>query len=737
MISEMPLMIGRHKRPQRCSLIDIARKAGPQAQVASHTSLANLVDPRSVAIIGASDRAGSLSLRTVENLVDYSNFSGQTYLISKSKPEIKGRKTFPSILETPEAPDVALLVVPYAATLDTLRECGRRGVKFAIVFTSGFGEMNEVGREAEREMARIAKDTGMRIYGPNCPGLCNQNKRVGLMFSPSWRVDQKPGNIGVATQGGGIGRCFLQAADRGVGVGLFASTGNEADLTVADFIRYMADADDIKVIAAAMEGIRDGGAFTAAALYAAQRGKPVVAVKVGRTEFGAKAVASHTGSISGTAEVNSAAFRQAGVIEVDSLDELIDTAALFSRKYPTGTEKVAVYSFSGGNCVMMADAVSDGGMQLSHFSPETVKVMTDLLPDYAAVNNPVDLTSDVLSDVSLGYTTLKAVANDPDVGIVLYPFPCDYDGLTGAIADAAVKAQAETQRPIVPIWMSDRLGPGWKSLVEGGMMPMRLISQASKAAQRWIERGRWTYPTGWHPLPTGIATARVGKRIPVGEAEAKLLLQKAGVPVPAGSIARSADEAAMVAAKVGFPVVAKIASLDITHKSDVGGVAIGLRDAKEVREAYDRIVVSVRNNVPTAALQGVLIEAMAGAGGVEVLVGVHRDPIFGPVMTFGLGGVYIELFKDVSRRLLPLTPEAAEGLLTEPRCSAILRGARGKVPADLAALQKLMLSVSDFVCTRSDSIEELELNPVWVGPKGRGVVALDAVLITNDSRDQQ
>src|SRR5271168_2650163 len=263
-------------------MIDPARQAGPKHYAASYTSLANLVDPRSVAIIGASDRPGSLGLRTVENLVDYSNFSGETYLVSRSKAEIKGRNTFPSVLEIPDAPDVALLVVPYAATLDTLRECGQHGVKFAIVFTSGFGEMNEVGREAEREMARIAKDTGMRIYGPNCPGLCNQNKRIGLMFSPSWRVDQMPGPIGLATQGGGIGRCFLQAMDRGVGVGLWASTGNEVDLTVSDFIRYMADSDDIKVIATAMEGIKDGEAFTAAALHAAERGKPVIALKVGR-----------------------------------------------------------------------------------------------------------------------------------------------------------------------------------------------------------------------------------------------------------------------------------------------------------------------------------------------------------------------------------------------------------------------------------------------------------------------
>jgi acyl-CoA synthetase (NDP forming) len=690
-----------------------------------------LVNPGSVAIIGASDRPGSLGARTVENLLDYSDFCGDAYLISKSKTEIKGRRTFPSVLDVPAAPDVALLVVPSVATLDTLRDCASRGVKFAIVFTSGFGEMDEAGREAEREMARIARDSGMRIYGPNCPGLCNQNKRIGLMFSPAWRVDQKPGNIGLVTQGGGIGRCYLQAADRGVGVGLFASTGNEVDLTVADFIRYMADAQDIRVIAAAMEGIRDGGEFMQAALYAAKRNKPLVALKVGRTEYGAKAVASHTGSISGTAEVNSTALRQAGVVEVDSLDELIDTAALFSRQYPTGREKVAVYSFSGGNCVMMADEVAESGLELATFSPTTLEAMSAVLPDYAAINNPVDLTSEVLSNASLGYTTLKAVADDPDVGIILYPFPCDYDELTGAIADAAVKAQTETRIPILPVWMSDRLGPGWDSLVSGGMMPMRLVSQASKAAQRWIERGRWVPPQSWEPLPTGPAASWKPQRVVCRENEAKAILKKAGIAVPQGEIVRSAEEAARIAAKIGFPVVAKISSIDITHKTDVGGVAVGLRNAESVRAAYERIMSTVAQRAPRAALDGVLIETMVQGGGTEVLVGVHRDPIFGPVMTFGLGGTYIELFKDVARRLLPLTRESAQALIAEPRCSAILRGTRGAEASDLEALQTLLLAVSDFVCAQKDGIVELELNPVWVGAAGQGAFALDAVLVTN------
>jgi acyl-CoA synthetase (NDP forming) len=345
----------------------------------------------------------------------------------------------------------------------------------------------------------------------------------------------------------------------------------------------------------------------------------------------------------------------------------------------------------------------------------------------------VDLTSDVLGNPSLGYTTLKAVADDPDVGIILYPFPCDYEDLTGAIADAAVKAQAETKVPIVPVWMTDRLGPGWVSLVNGGLMPMRLITQASKAAQRWIERGRWVYPQTWEPRKTGPAAGWKPRRVVRRENEAKAILRASGIRVPAGEVARSADEAARIAARIGFPVVAKISSADITHKSDVGGVLVNLRDERSVWEAYEKIISIVSQRAPGASLDGVLIETMAGGGGTEVLVGVHRDPIFGHVMTFGLGGVYIELFKDVARRLLPLTRESARALIHEPRCSTILSGARGRAPADLEALEELLLAVSDFVSRQGDAIVELEMNPVWVGEVGQGALTLDAVLVMNEA----
>lgn len=693
------------------------------------SSLEHLVNPRSIAIIGASDRAGSLGSRTLSNLFEHSDFGGEAYLINPRRDEIGGRPCYNSILEVPEAPDVALLVVPAAATMQALRDCAERGARFAVVFTSGFGEMGEDGRAAEAEMARIGREAGMRIYGPNSPGLCNLNRRLGMMFSPSFHVDQRPGPIGLATQGGGIGRCFLQAMERGVGVGLWASTGNEVDLSVADFIRYMADADDITTIATAMEGVRDGAAFVDAALYAAERNKPVIALKVGRSDYGARAVASHTGSISGAAEVNSAVFKQAGIVEVDDLDEWIDTTALFARKRPTGREKVAVYGFSGGACALAADAVGEANLELSTFSEQTLETLKGALPDYAAIANPVDATSDILTDDTISYNSLKAVADDADTGVILYPFPCDYAELTGRIARSAVTVQADTDTPIVAVWTSDRLGEGWTVLAENGFVPSRSTKRSALAIRRWIDRGLWaeTHPAGWRPVAAPASLTE--QRVVYTEPQAKALLAAAGVPTPAGKLARTAEEAAAIGREVGFPVVAKVVSRDILHKSDIGGVIVGVADEAAASAAFERITAAAAAALPDAKVEGVLIEAMAGSGGVEILVGVTRDPVFGPILTFGMGGVFVELFKDVSRRMLPLTPEAARSMVREPRCAALLQGYRGKPPVDLEALEKLLLSVSDLVCAHAGAIEELELNPVWAGPAG--VVALDAVLVTS------
>lgn len=694
------------------------------------TDLSRLIRPRSIALVGASDRMHSIGERTLTNLLDHSEFDGDIYLINPSKAEIRGQRCWPSITALPATPDLAVIVVPAAGVLAVAEECAVRGVLFAIVLTSGFGEAGEEGERAQVRLKEIADAGGMRVYGPNCPGLTNVNQRLGLTFSPSFPHDLVKGPIGLATQGGGLGRNVMQAMDRGIGIGLWASTGNEVDLQVADFIHYMADAPDIKVIVTLLEGIKDGAKFVAAVQRAAANGKPVIALKVGKSEYGQRAAQSHTASLTGSAEVNSAVFRQFGVIEVDDIDELVDTAWLFARAQPGASEGIAIYTSSGGTAALTADAVGSGGLTLATFAPETRELLRNHLPDYAAIDNPVDTTAAVLSDAALIEKTLGAVASDPNLGCVIVPIALDYGETTIQMARTIIAAQKGCATPIVPIWMSDRMGEGYRMLVEHGFAPPRSVGKGVKAIRRWVEYGRWkrAHPLADTRVPTAALPVAAATRF-LSEAEAKQQLLAAGVRLLPNALARTPEEAASLADGMGYPVVAKIASEQIVHKSDIGGVQVALQDAGQVREAWRGIMASVALHRPDAAIDGLLIEKMAPRGGLELMIGVTRDPVFGHVMTFGLGGIYVEILRDVTRRLLPLGADDAAEMIREMRCFPLLAGARGRPTADVEALEALLLRISAFVVQNADRIEEMDLNPVWVGAVGEGALPLDAVII--------
>ena len=693
--------------------------------------IARLINPRSIALIGASEREASIGERTMTNLLQHSQFSGEVYLVNPTKQEIRGMRCWSSITALPATPDVAVVVVPASGVLAVIEECVARGVLFAVILSSGFGEAGAEGERAQQRMKEIAQAGGLRLYGPNCPGLVNVNQRLGLTFSPSFPHDLTKGPIGLATQGGGLGRNVMQAMERGIGIGLWASTGNEVDLQVADFIHYMADAPDIKVIATLLEGIKDGPKFIAAVRRAAQNGKPVIALKVGRSEYGRRAAQSHTASLTGSAEVNSAVFRQFGVIEVHDIDELVDTAWLFARAMPTAQEGIGIYCSSGGTAALTADAVGAGGLTLAEFAAETTAILKNNLPDYAAIGNPVDTTAMVLSDVHVVETTLGAVANDPNLSLTIVPIALDYGETTTRMAHNIIHAQANSKTPIVPIWMSDRQGEGYRLLVQHGFAPPRSVGKAVAAIGRWIHYGRWKRA---HPVLAALPPAAPAwdGTLPtrnLSEAQAKQRLHDAGLTMLPNAVARSPQEACALAERMGYPVVAKIASEQIVHKSDVGGVRVGLQDAAQLAQAWDGIMASVARHHPDAQVDGLLIEKMAPRGGVELMVGVTRDPVFGLIMTFGLGGIYVEILRDVTRRMLPIDRADARAMVREMRCFALLDGARGRPPADVAALEDLLLRVSDFALRHADRLEEMDINPIWVGAAGEGAMPLDAVIV--------
>ena len=701
------------------------------------TDLSHLVNPRSIVFVGASDRPGSIAQRALENLIEHSAFEGSLYLVNPKRAEVFGRACLAEVSLVPEAPDLAIITTPADTVLANLEACAAKGVRFAIVFTAGFSEVDDAGKEIEAAMKSLADRTGMRIYGPNCPGLTNVNKRLGFAFSPAFKTDLRAGKIGLATQGGALGRTVMQSMDRGLGIGLWCSAGNEVDLEISDFIHHMAEAPDISVIAAVLEGVRDGPKFVAAALHAARNFKPIVALKIGKSAIGMAATQSHTAAISGSADVNAAVFQQLGIIEVDDLDELVDVASLFAEKHPNGDEKIGIFSMSGGSAALSADMVGLADLELAQYSPNTFATLRALLPSYASIANPLDTSGNILATPELLYPTLKAVAEDPDVSITLFPIPLDYGKFIEIACDAIIRVRAETGALVLPVWMSDRTGAGYAKLVASGVVPIRSLGNAAKAIKRWRAHGQRQkqFDPSWAPSALDAANlASQGPTRTVTEVEAKASLAPRGIPVPAGQLCVDASAAASALSKIGGPAVAKIVCAEITHKSDIGGVKLGVTSPEGAVVAWNEIVASVKSHLPDAPIDGILIERMAPSGGIETFVGVHRDPVFGPMMTFGLGGVYVELFRDVSRRMLPVTRAQAAAMIRETRCFELLKGMRGRGPSDIEALESLLVALSDFVSDPAEASEEVELNPIWVGKAGQGVLALDAVLTRRSDR---
>lgn len=687
--------------------------------------LTRLTNPRNVAVVGASARESSQGRRLYDNLVLHSSVPGEVYAVNPAYQEIDGRPCWPSISALPQAEiDVALIMINASLVLDCLRQCAARGIPFAVVMTSGFSEAGEEGQRLEREIARLCETTGLHVYGPNCPGFVNVRDRLGMTFSPAFKDDLNSGSIGLATQGGGLGRNLLQGLSHGQGVGLWFSAGNEVDLEIPDFIAHMANDPKTSVIALLMEGVKDGRRLTAALELARARNKPVVVLKVGRSEAGVRAAQSHTASVAGTAAVNSAVFRQFGAIEVDDLDQLLAASRLLTRITPKSGNGLCIHTFSGGTAALAADIAGAAGLPMAVFAPETKAALRRLLPDFASIDNPVDTTADILRNPEATAACLRALCADPAVGTVLFPIPMDYGSITDGMAQAIATVAAETETLIVPVWMSRRLGGGFRLLETAGLLPFLSLSDAIAALSKAIAWKRPERPAA----ACAHAKAAPGQARMLSEAAAKAMLRAAGLPIPEGVVAVSADQAAREAERLGFPVVMKVVSAQITHKTEAGGVKLGIASAGAAREAYAAIHETVARHHPGALIDGILVERMLPPGGREVLVGVHSDAAFGLVLTFGLGGIFVETIRDVAHRMVPLSRDDARALLREIRYAEMLDGVRGQAPADLAALEDLILRVSDFAWSHRDALLELELNPVWVGSEGQGAMPLDALI---------
>ncbi len=691
-------------------------------------SLDPLFKPRSVAVIGASSTPTKIGGLPIAFLLAQ-GFAGEIYPINPKASEIQGLAAYPTIADVKGRVDLAIIAVPATMAPAAVDDAIAAGVSGIVLFSSGFAEISDEGARAQRDLVARAQQAGVRVLGPNCLGFMNLADKVFATFSPV--VGQgvaKTGRIGLVSQSGAYGAyAFTLARERGLGLSYWITTGNEGGVDFADCVAWLARDPDTDVILGYMEGCRDGRKLERALADARAAGKPVVITKVGRTEIGAQAAASHTAALAGEDAVFDAVFRQYGVYRAHSIEEFFDIGYAVSVAGLPQDDHLGVFTVSGGAGVLIADAADDAGLSLPALSEAGQGRIRELVP-FAAPRNPVDITGQITNDLSLFETSLEIMLEEGDYGMML-SFLAAAGG--GPMGEEIVR-QIVTVRHRYPDRLFSAVSvfkPEVRRLLEdNGCLAFEDPSRAVRALAALARFAR-----GFAATPREDRTDDRIKPVSLApethsEADSFALLAQAAVPVPEHRLVTSAGQAAAASEALGYPLVAKIASADIGHKSDIGGVRLNLADADAVARAYTEITLAAREACPDARLDGVLLSPMEYEG-VECIVGVQRDPAFGPVVMLGLGGVFVEVLGDVSFRTAPLTPAMAMNMIGELRGRELLFGARGRPRADVGALAELLVRVSEFAVAAGDSLESLDINPVLVRPEGRGAVALDALVI--------
>lgn len=686
-----------------------------------------LLDPKSIAIIGASDDPARIGGRPIKYMLE-AGFAGPIYPINPKRETVQGLKCYPSIADTPTAPDCAIIAVPAPIVVETIEACAAKGVGAAVIFSSGFAEMGEEGAAMQARLTEISHETGIRLLGPNCLGTFNAHSGWFATFSSSLELGfPEPGPVAIVSQSGAYGsHAFAVARARGVHTSYVVTTGNECDVEVSECIAYMAELPGVKVIIAYAEGVRDGEGLRDALAIARRNKKPVIFMKVGRTEIGAKAAASHTASLAGSDAIYDALFKQYGVYRVGSTDEMLDVAyACQQGLFPDGNS-IGLVTISGGVGVQMADKAVELGLEVPEMPEATQKKLLEMLP-FAAVRNPVDITAQAFNDTSLISKNMEIMLNEGGCDAVVGFFTMV--AASKYIAEDLIAGMKQTRAafPDRPILLS--LMGGEEILTryqdEGYPVfedPTRMVAAAAALLGFGRSFGRGE-PDAPPALPSGALAVPSEA---VGEHRAKEILASAGIRVARESLAGSADEAVAVWHQIGGPVVLKIASPDITHKTEIGGVLLGLDDKAAVDDGYRLLIERAAAARPDAKIDGVIVAEMV-SGGIECVVGVTNDPVFGPAVVFGLGGVLVEVLKDVTFRLAPFGVDEARRMIREIKGYAILEGVRGQPPGDVDALAETLAQLSVFAAENADHIASVDINPLLVLPNG--VVAVDGLIV--------
>ncbi|MNK26355.1 succinyl-CoA synthetase subunit alpha [compost metagenome] len=690
-------------------------------------SLSALFAPRAIAVVGASSNAQKIGGIPVDYQRRF-GFEGALYPVNPNADRIQDLPAYPSLRAIGQPVDLAILAVPSALVDGALDDAIAAGVKGVVLFSSGFAEVGAEGAAAQARLGDKARAAGVRLVGPNCLGFMNIARHVYATFSPAPGVGRvMPGRIGLVSQSGAFGAyAYAMARARGVGLSLWATTGNEADVQVADCLAWLAQDPDTDVIMAYMEGCRDGPRLRAALALAQANGKPVVMVKVGRTALGAEAAASHTAALAGDDAVYDAVFRQYGVLRARNLTEFFDLAHSAAVAGRPRDRSIGLFTLSGGVGALMADEASAQGLDARPLSEAAQDTLRRWVP-FAAPRNPVDITGQVTNDMTLIDRTARVMLDDQG-------FASWMGFLAAAGASDAfwpvLRSLVSSLREAYPdtlLAVSTLLTPERRAELEA--MRCLVFADPSDGIRTIAALAGLKPAAAAAATPASIKAPLTLAPGTMSEPDALALLADAGVPVVAHHVVRSADEAAAAAEALGEAIVVKIVSADIPHKSDVGGVALGLRGAAQARAAFERTRDLALTARPEARLDGALVARML-TGGVECIAGVHRDPVFGPVLMFGLGGIHVETLRDVSLRALPIARDDALAMVRELRAFAILNGARGRPPVDLDSIADALCALADFAQRAGDSLDSAEINPLIARPQAEGgCVAVDALVV--------
>lgn len=703
--------------------------------VYDHDDLRRLINPKIVAIVGASETSGSFGERTLSNMSD---FTGKVYAINPKYQSLLGRPCVPSLADMPESPDCVVLCVARPMVEGMIESAAAVKAGGVIVYASGFAETSKPDRvEAQQRLVQLAERTGVRVVGPNCVGLANTRSGAGLNFMPGYAtMGHRRGPIGIVSQSGALGYTVLQAMQRGVGFSHYLAAGNSCDVDVCDFISYLAEDDDTRSIICLLEGVKDGGRFLAAARKARAAGKALIVYKTGNSETASKAAMSHTGTMVGSVVAYRTAIEAAGAIAVDSLEAVLETAAFMAKsRPPSGGAGVGILSTSGGAAVICADKAEAHGVLLPAIEAKTDRALREVVPDFGSVGNPSDLTAEVLKTSETFGFCLDAFLNDAGFSALVLPMIFAHASSSGARAPTIVEAAARSERPLAVVWMNEWYqGPGSELLdADPRVCVFRSADRCFAAVRAWFDwhsqveqigTSRRSDPSAEQPARKIIAGKAPGAAL--SETDSKRVLACYGIATPKEILAHDAAGAARAVSQIAGPTVIKIVSPDILHKTEAGGVRLGVSTPEEGRTAAEQILESCLRYAPKARIDGISVQQMVPPG-LEIVLGVKNDRQFGPLVAAGLGGIMVELIADTAVRLAPTGEQTARAMLASLKGYALLKGFRGKPGVDVDRLVDTICRLSELAHDLRDVIDQIDVNPVIASTSG--VVAADALIV--------